>query len=225
MFYQLDSTTHLKGCGKSTTKVLKEHHINTVSKLKALLPDNLKQIGGISKERVLMSLHEAAQACLDMDAPTKIDFSKAQNPYLAKFGKEKWEEEIAKSRTLSAYCCVTKMIEHIIAESQRCFLGTTHENDWYFFQDALSLMTATETIEWMIKEDHYKRWILPVNGLQDDNPALRKYRMRPVGDSPEFMPWDTSLNNDVHCAVDRHVTMTNNMAKDDKDKFDLSTLL
>ena len=27
--------------------------------------------------------------------------------------------------------------------------GTIHENDWYFYHDALSLMTATSMMKWM----------------------------------------------------------------------------
>jgi hypothetical protein len=37
------------------------------------------------------------------------------------------------------------------------------------------------------------------------------------------MPWDSSLNQDVHAAVQRHVLLTLSLAVDDKHKFDLST--
>jgi hypothetical protein len=50
---------------------------------------------------------------------------------------------------MSPYVCVTKMIEHIVAESALIFKGTKYEDSWVFYHDALSLMTAKETIMWM----------------------------------------------------------------------------
>jgi hypothetical protein len=35
--------------------------------------------------------------------------------------------------------------------------GTTHEKDWVFYHDALSLMTANETMEWM-KTHIWGKW-------------------------------------------------------------------
>ena len=48
-------------------------------------------------------------------------------------------------------------------------------------------------------------WLLPMNGLQDGTP----YAGRPVGNSPEFMSLDHSLNRDIfhslrfHCVLSR----------------------
>jgi hypothetical protein len=67
-----------------------------------------------------------------------------------------------------------------------------------------------------------KRLILPVNELHQDDPTLSAYYHR-VGNSPENMPWDSSLNQDVYAAVQRHVLLTLKLAVDDKQKFDLST--
>jgi hypothetical protein len=114
-------------------------------------------------------------------------------------------------------------VEHIVAETRSAFEGTPHADSWFFYHDALSLMTAKDTIAWMQSKDYLRRWILPVNGLHDNDPDLKAYRTRPVGDSPESMPWDTSLNNDVHKSVDLHVTMTNHLETGDPRKFDLST--
>jgi hypothetical protein len=40
----------------------------------------------------------------------------------------------------------------------------------------------------------YKRWLLPLNGLSTD---LKAYVGRPVGNSPELMPLDCSLDHDM----------------------------
>ena len=78
-----------------------------------------------------------------------------------------------------------------------------YEDDFYIVHDALVLMTANETINWMKQKGYLHRWLLPLNGLQDCTP----YAGRPVGNSPKFMPLDNSLNRDIlqsfrfHCVL------------------------
>jgi hypothetical protein len=49
----------------------------------------------------------------------------------------------------SSYVCITELVRHIHDETQKVMKGTKHEDDWYFYHDALSLMTAKDTIEWI----------------------------------------------------------------------------
>jgi hypothetical protein len=62
---------------------------------------------------------------------------------------------------LSPFVCITEIVEHIVVETARVYKGTKNEDDWMFYHDALSLMTAKETIRWMQEKDYLKRWILP----------------------------------------------------------------
>ena len=81
-------------------------------------------------------------------------------------------------------------------EAENLMKGSVHEDDIFIVHDALVLMTSKETIEWMKEKNYYNLWLLPINGLQDGTP----YAGRPVGNSPEFMPLDNSLNRDIlHC--------------------------
>jgi hypothetical protein len=73
------------------------------------------------------------------------------------------------------------------------------------------------------RKGYFERWILPANMLHNDDASLKYYYCKPVGNSPEMMPWDTSLNQDVKCAVDRHVMNTADFSEDDQLKFSLST--
>jgi hypothetical protein len=93
------------------------------------------------------------------------------------------------------------------------FKSTTHEHDWLFYHDALSLLTAQETVSWMKEQGYYKRWVLPKLGLHSDDPDLKQYRGWPVGNSPENTPWDTSLNKDLHDVVKYHVLATADIEK------------
>ena len=84
-------------------------------------------------------------------------------------------------------------------------------------------MTATSTIEWMRKKDYLKRWLLPVNNLSQDDKDLKSYLGRPVGNTPEMMPWDCSLNKDLKDAVMQHVCYMRHLPEEDERKFSLST--
>jgi predicted RecB family nuclease len=71
--YCSDSTTLLNGCGKGTAEKLQAHAINTVGDLKAQTDEDLQKILDILIAR-LQTLYHAAQACLDTEAPERIDF-------------------------------------------------------------------------------------------------------------------------------------------------------
>ena len=83
--------------------------------------------------------------------------------------------------------------------------GSVHEDDFFIVHDALVLMTAKETIEWMKEKNCFHSWLLLMNGLQDGTP----YAGRPVGNIPEFIPLDNSLNRKIfhslrfHCVLSR----------------------
>jgi hypothetical protein len=57
--------------------------------------------------------------------------------------------------TLSQYVCMTDMVQHIFVESTKLFKGTKHGYDWSFYHDALSLMSAKDTIQWMKDKGYY----------------------------------------------------------------------
>ena len=81
----------------------------------------------------------------------------------------------------------------MMKEAKNLMKGSVHEDNFFIVHDALVLMTEKETIQWMKEKNYYHRWLLPMNGLQDGTP----YAGRLVGNSPEFMPLDNSLNRDL----------------------------
>ena len=91
------------------------------------------------------------------------------------------------------------MIEFIISECKSVMQGTTHENDWYFYHNALSLMTAAATLKWMREKtvngqkSYYQKWLIPQLGLNKGT----IYEGRSVEKSPKCMPLDNSFNADV----------------------------
>ena len=108
---------------------------------------------------------------------------------------------------MSEFCCITDMIRFIMKKAENLMKGSVHEDNFFIFHDALVLMKAKEAIQWMKENNYYHRWLLPMHILQDGTP----YAGRPIGNSPEFMPLDNSVNRDIlnsfrfHCVLSRFV--------------------
>ena len=108
---------------------------------------------------------------------------------------------------MSKFCCNTYLIRFMMKEAENLMKGSVHEEDFFIVHDALVLMTAKETTGCMKEKNYYHRWLLPMNGLQDGKP----YAGLTVGNIPEFMPLDNSINRDIlhclrfHCVLSRFV--------------------
>jgi hypothetical protein len=143
-----------------------------------------------------------------------IDHKAADNPYQSLYGNE-WGGEIEKTTAPSGFVCITKMVHFIVRESAKLFVGTAHEHDCFFYHDALLSLTAADTIEWMKTQHHdgmsyYDRWIKPVEGLNEGTVNAGR-----LGNGPELMSWDASLNKDVDDSVAAHVAWCSMMAEGD----------
>lgn len=118
--------------------------------------------------------------------------------HLEASNEDTWEDEIRKTPAPSPFVPVSDLVDFIIEESDRLMKGTIHENDWLFYHDVLSLLTSKDCLDYMRKK-YFKgircidRWLLPRNGVNKNTP----YDGRCVGNSPEMMPLDNSLNNDL----------------------------
>ena len=75
-----------------------------------------------------------------------------------------------------------------------------NEDDFYIVQYDLVLMTANEKINWMNQNSYLPIWLLPLNGLQDGTP----YAGRPIGNIPQFIPLDNSINRDILHSLRMH---------------------
>ena len=220
--FTTDALSVLNKVGKKTQDKLKEAGVSNVGDMKKIAKENLKQIQGLS-EKTLTFIWTQCQLARDDIPPEDVDHRKAPNPYLSKYG-EQWIEKLKASPSFSSYVCITDYVEFIVAESSRIMSNTKHSEDWVFYHDALSLMTAKKTKEWMRSKGYYKKWLLPTKNLYDNSPdLLKRYKDNPIGNSPEFMPWDSHLNQDLHAAHDHHVTLTRHLPDDDPRKFDGST--
>ena len=112
----------------------------------------------------------------------------------------------------------------MMEQSAAVMRGTKFEDNWYVYHDSLSIMTAAKTKKWMQDKGYLRRWILPTEDLYCDDLELKKrYSNNPLGNSPELMPWDTHLNQDVHSSHDYHAVSTAHLPEDHPNKFSGST--
>ena len=112
----------------------------------------------------------------------------------------------------------------MMAESKRLMKNIVHENNWYFYHDVLSLMTADQSVKWMEETEIdgvkiKKRWLTPQLELNQGT----VYFGRPVGNSPEFMPLDNSLNADIMRSFEYHCSSTSILPKLDPRRFGMET--
>ena len=53
------------------------------------------------------------------------------------------------STEMSKFCCITNLIRFMTNEAENLMKGSVHEDDFYIVHDALVLMAAKETMNWM----------------------------------------------------------------------------
>ena len=208
----------LPSIGKKAVKILEEQNISKVGDLKQKTDEEISALKGITANMMKKFIPSVRQASDQVN--TTIDHRKADNPYLSKFGEQHWLRHLKESSKMKSVALITDYVDHIWKESERVMQGTKHQDDWYVFHDALKIMTSKANKAWMQEKGYLKRWILPSEDLYDHDRQLKKaYNGNPIGNSPELMPWDCHLNQDVHLAHDHHVIITRHLSEDDPLKF------
>jgi hypothetical protein len=143
------------------------------------------------------------------------DHRKDENPYLLRYGRDRWMEEIRKCTAMSIIICVTQMINHMVDETERVTKGTKYEGEGQFYHNALTLMTCNKSKAYMGENNLLKYWLLPLKKLQGGT----RYHDSIPGDSPNLMPLDKTLNQDIHSSARYHVAITSHLPKDDPHTF------
>ncbi len=149
------------------------------------------------------------------NAPSITYLTETNNPFAARYGEkeDEWGQPEQKSKIKSSavfahQVCITDLVKHIEIQTKKYYKDTEHRDTYMFYHDALSLMTAKLCVEWMKQqkisgEDTvvYDGWIKPELGLNDH---ISTFGGRPPRNSPELMPLDTSLNQDIHESAKKH---------------------
>ena len=231
-----DSVIHLNKIGVARMAKLEKEGISKVQDLVSLDSEEIKKLSKKirSSIKVLTEYKEQAMAAQEGDCPYPKEYDYVQgqeNPYLHRYGAEEWMNKIKKvSRSrLTRVRCVTELVEHIDKHTKAAYKGTPFEDTYVWAHDALTQMYDDECKAWMKEKGYWKRWITPVLECNDVievfDPVKKKtvksksYSERPVGDQPELMPLDASLNWDIDTSLNMHVLLTAHLDRNHKDKF------
>ena len=223
MIYRNDDVDELDGIGIKTKERLNQVGIVFVSDLMNLDDARIEFISSASgssfKTDKLKAFRIFASEALNEDAPLPKDHSQEPNPYESMYG-DQWKSIIDK-KALVGMVCVTELIDHMFEETKK-MVGS---DDYWVAHDALSVMTAKESVKYMKQKHYYEHWVKPECGLLDSHSStdVQKWKDKPVGNNPKYMPLDNNLNNDLHASVLTHCIMTQNLDDNDKKKFDMST--
>jgi len=213
-----DPLNKIKGIAASLTKLFEEAGVKNVGDLKRLHDTWCHHVKGCHVS-CIKAFRDVAKAAHPGLPPKEKDYTMCANPYLELYGEDSWEYELANSSSMSKYWYIKELVTHVYNESKKQFIGTEHEDDWYFYHNALSLMTAKDTVKWMKEMGYYEHWLLPTEDVNKDT----RYANHPVGNSPEFMPMDCHLNKDLDDDVRRHVALTYSLPIEDIRKFSIDT--
>ena len=209
IIYETDSPVKLPGCGpKAAAALAKRHGITTVlgARDAVITP-------WIGVTAATIAKWKAAATTASTDVPVAVDYRADANPYRARYGDADWRAKVTAATSMNKYKCVTDMVEHIVLETRKA--GCTH-----FYHDALALMTATSTVDWMRGKGYLEMWIRPEHGILDEFP---QFKGASPGNRPEWMPMDKYLNKNLHDGVVQHVGHTKRYAKEDPRKFRADT--
>ena len=117
--------------------------------------------------------------------------------------------------------CITEVMDHIIEEGNRVFKGSTHADDWCIYHDRLSSWWSVEAQLYLHEKGFgYRQW----KAAGDTNNHISKYYQGSLmGDSPELMPLDSSLFNELINGVHTHALTTRHLPIGAAGKFEMST--
>ena len=200
-----DPVSFIKGIGGAAAKVLARMGVKTVRQLarsRSSRIDRLVKKRGFTRPKVNAWIESAKQTNSGAFVANVIDHRREANPYLSRYGDE-WKDHIRTDIRRSGSVCITELIHHMDDCTRAAYDGTEWEGNYYWYHDALSQLTCKRTKAYMIEKGLLKRWLLPVGPCNEGT----VYFGRPVGNSPELMPWDCSLNADVHSTVEFYSTI------------------
>lgn len=228
--FKTDDISQVKGIGKKSKcrAALAEWGVNTVQEfydcfyMKPQKRHNFaKGVKGVSANKVAKWVDVCGAAT--EGEPTTIDHrsSDKTNPWHSRYGGDEWKKKVMEHPNMTKIVNIRTMVTHMFNESAEYYKGTKYEDTWMLWHDALSLMTAEDTVQWMKEKGYHKHWILPENGLNDNVKYFK--RQRPPGCNPGGMPWDSSMNKYHDDVVWRHVAATHFLPFKDKKKFSLAT--
>ena len=101
--------------------------------------------------------------------------------YFGRYGEVQGKIEL-KKKVDRIYCCITDIMDHVIAESNKVYAATVHADTYLIFHDALTQWWERDAQDYLESKGFKSR---QVRNLNDENSHTR-YHEKLCGDSPEM---------------------------------------
>ena len=106
-------------------------------------PGDTLDANGVSKKNML-KFQECAQNTVKVsNFPALTDHHRHFNPYMSRFCKQ-WETKMKTCTQMKPFVLITNYVTWNVTKIEKAFVGTTHKKGWFFYHNALSLMTAAQ---------------------------------------------------------------------------------
>ena len=182
-FYSNDPLSVLDGVAAKVTERFEIRGITSLEEKHRITQEEFISLSqgrdfAVKDEEKLIELWDSVQDKLQFEvAPPEIDYREVDedNPYIARYGGENWEQQIGDAPSeLAGYSCVKFLVDHIFKETKAFNERYRPGKSWYFYYDALSLMTAKACIDYMEEKGYLPYWLLPVLGFQSGDKKNRR---------------------------------------------------
>ena len=90
---------------------------------------SISESTGIAKSYI-QSYHQQAKTATPGSAPPTINHLDADNPYLSRYGEERWLEKIKGVNSMTTYVDIHDLVRFIDSESAKVYKGTKYESTY-----------------------------------------------------------------------------------------------
>ena len=124
------------------------------------------------------------------------------------------------TKSKKKYCCITDLMDHLVSESEKVYMGTDMFDKFHIYHDGLRLWWTKSAQNHMRLRNFYHRQIMCVGQTNAGN----RYHGKVVGDSPEFCrALDSHGFADLETSLAYHCSLSSNYDRKDPRRFLMGT--
>jgi hypothetical protein len=118
--------------------------------------------------------------------------------------------------------CITDVMDHCVAEGNRIYKGTPHEDTWRLYHDKLGQWWEEGAQAYLaqVHQMRHRQW--HAEGATNDL-IVKRYQNSLTGDQPECQPLDNTYFGDLKEWMGKMVVMTQLLKDDDENKYTMRT--
>ena len=109
----------------------------------------LLKVKGLTLKKIIQQSEQAIPGSRSQKIVVK--HSEMVDPYKSLYGSQ-WKQEIFKTAAIKIFISSNTLVQKTYKNTIKIFQGTVYKNNFFFYHDALSLMTSCSCKDFMKKE-------------------------------------------------------------------------